>query len=358
MSTDKETAPHGRDVIYTLAQKGTENSQQRAIILTGRGSEMSVDGYGLRKCKNKTISDSLLLKLIDLAKNDGRLDLQKSLWNSWYCLNKVYTHNGKLYTGKYCKNRFCRNCLGIRKAELINKYHPILRDWEDPHFVTLTVKAFPKKMLRIMLQKCVQGLSQIIDKYEKRAARGNGEPLKGIRTLESNFNPTRGTYNPHLHLIVPNRQTADILVEEWIKKWTYKDPTRKPLADRKGQKVVKIWNMDSALVEVIKYGTKVFTDPEGKKRPIGIVRIYARAYYNIIVAMQGLRLFGSFGFKLPKKASNELSPPVLTTDYYVWEHKSQLQNWVNAADNSLLFEIPTNNYLEELLNWGIDTDAD
>lgn len=350
-----------RVFLNTLAQKGTTIGDKQPIILTGKGSDIYDKGYGRRKCKNKTITDALLLQLIDIAKKDGRYDIVKSLWNTWHCQNIVYTHEGRLYTGKYCKNRFCRNCLGIRKAELINKYYPVLKEWGGAYFVTLTVKSCYKNMLPVMLKKCLQGLERIVDKYEKREARGKGKKLMGIRTLESNFNPIRKWYNPHLHIIVPDRETAEILVNEWLQLWRYKDPNRKPLADRKGQDIEKVWNMDAALIEVIKYGTKVFTDPEGKEgkgKPKGIVKIYTRAFYNITVAMKGLRLFGSFGFKLPKKDNVERMPAKVVSDYEKWLHTPEIQNWVNSEGWETLFDNLPDAKLEELLLWGIDTDSE
>ncbi len=41
----------------------------------------------------------------------------------------------------HCKNRFCTYCCGIRKAELITKYLPVLQTWKAPHFVSLTIRA-------------------------------------------------------------------------------------------------------------------------------------------------------------------------------------------------------------------------
>lgn len=182
MAQKNNSAPVGQSAIYTLAQNGTGETGKEPKILIGKGSDTTAVGYGKRKCKNKAITDALLYKLIDIAKQDGRDDIRKSLWNSWHCQNKVYTQEGRLYTGKYCKNRFCRNCLGIRKAELINKYHPVLKEWKDAHFVTLTVRAVPKKRIREVFEACIRGLNRIIERHEKQAARGKGKKLMGIRS--------------------------------------------------------------------------------------------------------------------------------------------------------------------------------
>lgn len=346
---------HPTDVAYTstTVQADSSTQQKQAVILKGQGADMNAKDYGKRKGKKKAITQTLVLRMIDIAKQDGRTDIQKSLWNSYRCLERAYTSDGKLY-GKYCKNRFCMNCLGIRKAEMINAYFPVLRDWQDAYFVTLTVKACPKKELPVILRKCIKGLDRIVDKYEKREKRGTGKKLIGIRSLESNFNPTQRTYNPHFHLIVPDLQTAEILKAEWLKLWTLR-PTKRKWVSIKGQKIERVWNMDSALVEVIKYGTKVFTDPtNNEKKTTGNVKLYARAFYNIIVAMKGIRLFGSFGVSLPV-TSKEKPPARLTVDYQQWEYVPAFHDWINTETGNPLTGYCIANELEELLQNGIDT---
>lgn len=341
-------ARDGQGAIYTLAQNGTSESDKPAKILIGKGSDLSAKDLGKRKVKKKAITQSLILQMIDIAKKEGKTDIQKSLWNTYYCQQKVYTHENRLYSS-YCKNRFCTTCLGIRKAELIKKYYPVLKDWSDPHFVTLTVKAIPRYELKKILKKCLSALNRIIDKYEKQASRGTGKKLMGIRSLESNFNPISRTYNPHLHLIVPDHKTAEILKKEWLRLWTLK-PTKRKWVKPEGQDIRKVWNLDAALIEVIKYGTKIFTDPDKKKKVPGTVKIYAKAFYNIIVAMHGLRLFGSFGFTLPKR-DKETTPANVTTEYEEWVYLPEFRDWQHTDSEQTLFgSIPENIILELIEN--------
>lgn len=348
MRANGKTSAFGQGQLDTLAQNGTAYLPKQAVILSGQGSDMSAKDYGKRKGKKKAITQALVLRMIDIAKREGRTDMQKSLWNTYRCLDKVNTNDGKLY-GKYCKNRFCMNCLGVRKAEMINTYYPVLSKWKNAHFVTLTVKACPKKELKIVLRKCIEGLNRIVDKYEKREERGKDKKLMGIRSLESNFNPLKRTYNPHFHLIVPDLQTAEILKAEWLKLWMLK-PTKRKWVDSKAQKIEKIWNIDSALVEVIKYGTKVFTDPtNSEKKTTGDVKLYARAFYNIIAAMKGMRLFGSFGFKLPKENKSDSEPARVTIDYQEWKYAPEFHDWIDTETGNPLTGYELSNELAELL---------
>lgn len=61
------------------------------------------------------------------------------------------------------------------------------------------------------------------------------------------------------------------------------------------------------MIEIIKYSTRVFTepDPNSKKKMKASHKIYMAAMYNIISAMKGHRLFDRFGFDLPKTSSEK-----------------------------------------------------
>ncbi len=82
----------------------------------------------------------MTLALIDVVKEKGEPERQHAYWNAYYCQSNVIISGNKLY-GDYCKNRFCTICCAIRKADTINRYYPIIFQWEDVHFVTLTVKS-------------------------------------------------------------------------------------------------------------------------------------------------------------------------------------------------------------------------
>lgn len=199
---------------------------------------------------------------MDVAKQKGDDDKQNSYWNTYYCQNNVIIKDGKLY-GKYCKNRFCTLCCSIRKAEIINTYLPTIKQWDEPYFVTLTIKACKSNRLKLMISKVLQGFSIIREKQKKRYQRGKGIKLIGVKSLECNFNPVSKTYNPHLHLIVANKEIADLLIEEWLIIWNKKGLF---FASRKGQDERPVFNLETGLVEIIKYGTKIFTEPDMNKR--------------------------------------------------------------------------------------------
>src|SRR5580698_3321086 len=68
----------------------------------------------------------------------------------------------------------------------------------------------------------------------------------------------------------------------------------------KGQYCEPVKDRDNILLEVIKYYTKVFTDPDKDKKfkTVKEHKIYVRALYNIYIAMRKHRIFERFGFNL------------------------------------------------------------
>jgi len=148
--------------------------------------------------------------------------------------------------GKYCKNKFCTLCCAIRKAKIIN------------------------------MIKVIAGFKLILSKHRKKNQRGKGIRLIGIKSLECNFHPAKATYNPHLHLIVQSEAIADILIEEWLTNW-------KRYTSYKAQYKRRVEDRERDLIEIVKYGSKIFTEPDVNKKANskGESHIYTAALDNI-----------------------------------------------------------------------------
>ena len=348
---------HSKDVsgcsLNTLAQNGTTFDGQNAAIISGQGSELGNNKVLNGRAKRKIISQKMALSLIAIAEKKGQPEKVKAFWNTYYCQNRLITHDGR-YHGKYCKNRFCTLCSSIRKAEIINKYYPVLKTWPEPYFVTLTVKAYPLKSLRTMLKGVIKAFRQISGNYRKMNQRGKGIRLTGIKSLECNFNPVKRTYNPHLHVIVPNKETAEILIKEWLAKWTPRH------ALRQSQDYRPIRNLATALIETIKYGSKIFTEPDVNKKANSSNngKIHAAAVYNIFDAMEGLRLFDRFGFDLPKGTAKERKGAMVVTKYGEWLFVPQYFDWLNTENELTLTGYVPKTDLVNLLEYNIDLESE
>lgn len=323
--------------------------QNPLILLHGSGADLTSAKAVERRARCKLITQTLMLKLVDVAKEKGATDRVKAYWNTYHCQNNVYTSNGRMYATQ-CKNRFCTYCCGIRKAELINKYLPVLQTWKEPYFVTLTVKAVKAGQLPKMIKALNRGFARINAKFRKQSQRGTGCKLMGLKTIECNFNPKNRTYNPHLHLIVPTKEMAERLVGEWLRLWT------KKFTHRDAQNYRRVENKEKDLIEIIKYETKVFTEPDGKKSrgKKGSAKIYIRALDNIHAVMKGIRLLDRFGFNAPK-VEKVKAESRLTDDYMQWHYDLTNRDWVNEEHESPLTAFVPDAALEGILQNHVDT---
>lgn len=307
----------------------------KKLLIKGKGSDLTDKKLQQNRGKKKMITHVIIRAMLEIAERKGNKRFIKSLWNAYYCLDKVTTGEGRMYTTYYCKSRICTVCAGNRKADLINKYYPIIQKWEQPYFVTLTVKAIPAKNLNKWINDgMIRGFNRIVEKYRKQNLRGNGMKLIGIRTLECNFNSKKRTYNPHFHIIVANKQMAETLINEWLQLWR---SDNKIFTVRKAQDMRPIESLERDLIETIKYGTKIFTqpDPDKRKRVKGSERIYAVAIYNVLNAMKGRHLMEHFGFKTPV-VKKEKTDAITLTDSENWKYDPAKLDWGNELTDEVL----------------------
>jgi len=324
------------------------------------GSALTISGKGVQKsnsvqlekwAKRKLISQSMSLNLVDVAKRKGKPDMVKRYWNTYHCINRFYS-GGETLHAKYCKNRVCTICSANRKAHLINKYYPLVKGWNDAHFVTLTIKAIPAKHLRRYFKGMTKELGKILANQRKRMLRKGCTQLRGLRSLECNFNPKARTYNPHFHLIVETKEMADILVTEWLKRFP------KKYAVSWAQKVLKIDSIENNLIEIIKYGTKIFTEMDLKyKKSKGVSRyVYISALDNILTAMSGTRIFERFGLDVKPEAKPKSTIQTIVLEEFVYN--ANIHDWFNPKTGEVLaMYVPTSD-LQKILNTQIEADIE
>lgn len=337
----------------TLAQNGTVFSENQGVFLQGNGSNLSNVKSIKSKARRKIITQKMVLTLLDASKKQNSTEMQKGYWNSYHCQGKLTTANGRVY-GKYCKNRFCTLCSANRKADILNRYLPVIQTWEQPFFVTLTLKSVSFFQLNSVMKSMTKGFRSIVETYRKRNLRGKGIKLIGIRSLESNFNPRYNWYNPHFHCIVANKKMAEIIVKEWLNR------SKKNWTNKGGQKMEPVFNNLSALIEVVKYGSKIFTEPDVRKKTKGKGprKIYVAALNNIFTSMKGLRIFERFGFDLPKPSESVTSVPTLAKEYSEWLFHPDFFDWLNLETGNALTNYQPPCELLDLLENCTDTDQE
>lgn len=336
--------------IYTLADNGTNKTGQNNIIVNGEGTDLSKKEALKGRAKRKTITQIMMLNLITIAQQNGEPELEKSYWNTYYCQQNIVTADGRLY-GKYCKNRFCTLCCANRKAEMINRYYPILKQWKEPFFLTLTVKACKAHQLKAYIRIMLKTFQKITEKHRKRHQRGTGLKLVGIKSLESNFNPKTKTYNPHFHIIVKDKWMAEVIKKEWLKR------SKNGSAVHWCQKIIPVKNLETGLIEIIKYGSKIFTevDLKNKEKQTDTAYIYLKALDTILTAMKGERIFDRFGFNAPKKINPKFTPAKLLSFYNEWEYSIDCSDWINTMTGEVLTEYKMPSHLQAILENNLNT---
>lgn len=339
-------------------QSGTPKTDKvaQSVEVTGIGLDITDDDKLKKRAKRKIITNKMMLALIDVAKSKGDSNRVKQYWNTYHCQGKLL-RSGEYVYGKFCKNKCCTVCTAIRKAELINKYRPVLAEWNDMYFVTLTIKACKEDKLKMLVDAMYKAMSLTLNRLKKRHQRGKGIKAMGIKSFECNFNPIAKTYNPHYHLIVPSKEIAILLINEWLKTWKPKDGKRKTFyTSRKGQDMRPANTLDSDLVETIKYGTKIFTEPDQKrgKKASTNPMVYVSALDNIYTVMSGKRLFDRFGFNLPPQPKIESTK---TTVYNpeLFKYSTNDADWINKNTGECLSGYINTPELEHLLNECINT---
>nr|WP_321224801.1 protein rep [uncultured Psychroserpens sp.] len=352
-----QNIPHLNKSIYTLGQNRTANSKIKSqlIQISGTGTDLIDNSALIKRANKKVITNALVLALVDIAKKDNDERWEKKYWNTFHCQKKFVEYNDKLYT-KYCGNRWCATCCGIRKAELLNKYYSTLIEWSEPHLLTLTLKTVKANKLKSRINEMIKSFNRINDRCKKRHIRNNAMKIMGVKSLECNFNAQRCWYNPHYHIITPNRQTALYLKQEWKKEWNKNSFN----ASDKAQDIRVIESVEKGLVEVIKYGAKMLSEPDPNykyKRSKGNLEglsIYARGLHNIYDAFDSRQLFKSFGFQLPQEIVNTSSTQVISK-YDVYQYRVKDMDWVNTDTGEFLTEYEIDNNLNYLLKTSIDT---
>jgi len=319
----------------------------------------------LNKLKKRAHKYSISKRIIygQLQKNPN--GIKKGLQRALKCGEKIRTLNGKTQS-LYCGTRFCSVCNGIRTNKLVNKLNPVMegRKW---WMVVLSCQNVPEHELRAEIERYKDTLSRI-DKHFKnnKCKKGNG-----FYVFEITYNLKTNTYHPHIHMMVDNDITADLILSLWLK---YNQPSKvryHALRDR-GNKVTPFDESKGKgiVVEMVKYLTKVVkVDKEAKE-----INANCRALNVAYNALNGLRIYQSFGDlrNIAEPTEEEISKELnaLETDLPdgIWTWKKT--DWVNEETGELLtgykdtFRVYDNGtiisrtnaqtHLEKLLVWSND----
>lgn len=254
----------------------------------------------------------------NLMENNPDSMLKKSYQGTVHCLETRLergTANGVKLTSTYCKNRWCAVCNRIRTAVLINGYEPVIKQMEEPYFVTLTkqtVSAFNLPKSIIFMQNSWR---KILNDRE-----GRKRKIQGVRKAECTIRPNNH-YHYHYHVVIDGKENAKWLVSEWLKQMG-------SLADSKAQDIRPA--DQNSLKELFKYFTKLTTKTGGL--------IDYKRMDVIFRALRGKRVYQPFGGVSPvEEEIDEISEEELKVlsdqlQHYerIWNWSDELTDWVTV----------------------------
>lgn len=304
----------------------------------GKGKEIG-DIHLTNLAEQKYKMQHLIPALIEIAESEGNNRAKRSFKNALNCQQVLIQSDKSVYKTVSCKSRVCPICTNIKKSKNIVKYKEIIRSWEDPHLVTLTSKSVRKHFLDEEIRKTLRTFTLVRNSLKSKYQRGLEPKFIGIKALECNFNQMTKSYNPHLHIIVPNQYMATTLLNEWMR--------RNPLL--KAKLITQITNTDEEISKLIAYLNKSLSQNLHSNNQYNNPKhLYAKAIYNIHEALNRKHLFRGFGgFKLVQNKeeipfeiltkTNKVIYDLLSYNYFNQESGEQLTKF--EPDSKLSFQM-------------------
>jgi hypothetical protein len=281
----------------------------------------------VKRAKSKHFGLPLATQLTEYAKQHAGMpqgELEQSYRNTIYCAGVQSQSNGMI-RARYCSNRWCPVCGRIKMGKAINSYLPVVEEWDDPYFVTLTVENIYVEGDLHMLIEHMMGAFNAVKRKLHRDLGG----LTALRKLECTYG--KG-YHPHFHVIVDGREAAYALRDQWLAFAPRYTGQRVELVAQDVQKA----NMVS-LVELFKYATKLCV-----KGPAGVQYVSPKHLDVIFRALRNRRTYQSYGFKVAKDVEDvtdvesrvEAFTQVEERVLWLWDQDSA--DWIDHHTGELL----------------------
>ena len=271
--------------------------------------------------------------------------LHQKYVQSTACNGTLTQEEGKI-KAFYCKERWCSVCNRIRTGILFNKYEPVIAEWEDKYFVTLTLRNTTGEELAQTIDEMLKlfGMCATSIKQTKKMK------FLALRKMEVTYNEIENTFHPHFHAVVKGKKQAQLLKDYWLGKVNkYKKNTEEYRAVEEAQKIVPCDN--DTVKEMFKYFTKLISDQ----------KLHPKALDTIFQAMRGRRTFQAY---LPKDVQEKIkqkcedeeiildrSTSAITrlNETIHWDYIPEARNFVDTKTGELLTEYRPTATFERLL---------
>ncbi len=247
--------------------------------LTPEGDQSDAKKVLIKRARRRFLMTQFTFRLIDLHS-----ELEPNYWRSWWCARTgevgINTTGEVELKHRYCKQRWCTICAANKTAELIHSYKPSLEQLQSPKFVTLTRRNVQNENLL----NSINGMYSTFRGIAKSAQKV-GLSAPGIRTMEITYNPERGDYHPHYHIIT-DYDFASFILAEWMQRM------RGHVSSAANQ-LQPVNNQ--AYTEIFKYLTPISYAPKGKVKSQNKILVPTAALDQIYTALRGVRTIQPFG---------------------------------------------------------------
>ncbi len=297
-----------------------------------------------KRARAKHLTVPLAIRLAEL-----RSPLEKSYRNAAYCAGTLRQKDGKLQ-GRYCGTRWCLVCSRVRTARAITRYQPVLAQWEDPMFVTLTVRNVAGDLLTGLVGEMLHKFAAV----RRAITRTDKLSFEAVRKIECTHNYHQDTYHPHFHMVVNGRAAAEALRTRWVATWGDR-------AELVAQDVRPC--TPGSLLELFKYATKLATNAGGGEKRY----MSPEALDVIFQSLRGRRIWQPVGFVAPATTDEEAEigttgtteAPDATANGTEWEWLQDQHDWVDTTTGELLTEYTPNRAAESFVrHYGTITPTD
>lgn len=275
-----------------------------------------------KKARKKFIGTAIAASLARLNS-----PLKSSYAKSCSCQNLLnISDDGELRSMFYCRARWCPTCQSIKMATMIDRYSPELSKLSDLQFVTLTAPTVEGRYIKYRVSEMLKMWRKITD-----CARKTRIGFAGLRKTELKV-ANRGLFHAHFHLILQGEDNAVWLVKKWLE--------MNPRASKKAQDISKITNLENALIELMKYTTKlVCADDASNKivaKPEELDTIFRALYRKrIYQAFGGVKAFNEDDMEMKREIVKKAA------GYYEWighdwihqQYAQLLTNWTPEAED-------------------------
>jgi len=308
------------DTLAHLASEGKEVCQDKDLKRVFR-----------KRAWAKSFSNMLAFTLVTQVPDSP---LVKQYRNTLYCSSELTQEENKI-TSKYCGQRWCAVCNGIRTGKNINRFKPAFEKLKQPMFLTLTAPTVEADKLKEEITTRLAQFSRAV-KTLKQYLRRSGKPdqVQIIRKLEVTY--SKGKYHPHFHCIVEGAENANDILKYWMQS--------RPDADIEAQNI-KDANIGS-LNELFKYTTKLVFGKKGEKKlyPAQVLdtiflalstRRTFQTYGNLEQAIEEVEEYQTQGFNIQPENQT-----------FVWIN--DYKNWLNQETGELIVDSPNYKDLESI----------